>query len=443
MKIYLPKAREFRIPTAVFWVVAFAFLFSVPAGASGPITEFPIPTAGAQSLGITAGPDGNIWFCEGNATRIGRATPDGSITEFSTSLYPFGIVRGPDGNLWYTASNSDDFDPQGVIGRISPSGEETEFPVSAPCDIAAGPDGNLWFTQCAFATNRIGRITPSGTVTSFELPRGIHDNPLSIVSGPDGSLWYTKPAAAKVGRITTSGSVTEFALPEGSYPATIVAGPDGNLWFAADPFTGDTRIGRITTNGEVTKFPIVASSLVTGPDGNLWFADTVGNRVGRLSIASGTAVVDLAVAVPTAGAFPFRIASGPDGNIWFTESQGNKIGRVDLSAVCGSGTLCLGGRFQVTAAWRNGSSSGTGTPAGVTPNVGSFSFFDPANVEVFVKILNACPSTGHFGVYVNGLTHLGVTVTVTDLRTGVSRDFVNPTGSPFSLIFDGSTFACP
>ena len=35
-----------------------------------------------------------------------------------------------------------------------------------PSGITAGPDGNLWFTEAA-AT--IGRITPAGTVTEFPL----------------------------------------------------------------------------------------------------------------------------------------------------------------------------------------------------------------------------------------------------------------------------------
>src|SRR5690242_6037349 len=37
----------------------------------------------------------------------------------------------------------------------------------APFAIAFGPDGNMWFTE--FGTNRIGRVTLSGDVTSFDL----------------------------------------------------------------------------------------------------------------------------------------------------------------------------------------------------------------------------------------------------------------------------------
>src|SRR4029077_12946490 len=36
------------------------------------ITEFPIPTANSSPYGITAGPDGNLWFVETAANKIGE-----------------------------------------------------------------------------------------------------------------------------------------------------------------------------------------------------------------------------------------------------------------------------------------------------------------------------------------------------------------------------------
>ena len=44
------------------------------AAPAGSITEFPVPTAGSNPWGITAGPDGNLWFTEGNSNQIGRIT---------------------------------------------------------------------------------------------------------------------------------------------------------------------------------------------------------------------------------------------------------------------------------------------------------------------------------------------------------------------------------
>jgi streptogramin lyase len=111
---------------------------------TGGISEFPVPNGHPD--GITAGPDGNLWFTEDIGGNIGRISTSGTITEFPLPFgsSPDGITAGPDGNLWFT-------DEDGNIGRITPGGTITEFPVpttnSFPSWITKGSDGNLWFTE--------------------------------------------------------------------------------------------------------------------------------------------------------------------------------------------------------------------------------------------------------------------------------------------------------
>src|SRR3954467_12232651 len=107
----------------------------LPAGASAQsITEFhagitpgipPGPLA-ATPIGIAAGPDGNLWFTEFNAARVGRITPAGVITEYSAGISahsePLGITAGPDGNMWFTELD-------GQVGTITPAGLVHEIPV--------------------------------------------------------------------------------------------------------------------------------------------------------------------------------------------------------------------------------------------------------------------------------------------------------------------------
>ncbi len=51
------------------------------------VTEFSAGiSAGANPHGITAGPDGNLWFTEETGNRIGRITPLGVVTEFSAGI---------------------------------------------------------------------------------------------------------------------------------------------------------------------------------------------------------------------------------------------------------------------------------------------------------------------------------------------------------------------
>ena len=67
---------------------------------------------------ITTGPDGNMWFIEGDENKIGKISPgDGAITEYNVPTFyarPSGIAAGSDGNLWFTEYDAN------KIGKISP-----------------------------------------------------------------------------------------------------------------------------------------------------------------------------------------------------------------------------------------------------------------------------------------------------------------------------------
>jgi virginiamycin B lyase len=296
------------------------------------VTEFPVLTAAAAPAGITRGPDGNLWFAESNADRVGRVTPAGAVTEFplAAGSGPLNLATGPDGLLYFTERNAD------RIGRLNPlAGSDAaiqaslvEFPVpgagSEPLGISPGPDGALWFTE--FGSDEVGRITTAGAVTEFAVP-GAGSRPAGITAGPDGALWFTEAGPGEVGRITTAGVVTnEFTIPGGtSNPEGITVGPDGALWFTE---FGTDQIGRVTTAGVVTEFDLPVGSspsgIARGPDNALWFTEKGRDRIGRITTAGG--VTDLTTGV-TSGAAPAGIALGPDGNLWFTENAGNRVGR--------------------------------------------------------------------------------------------------------------------
>jgi virginiamycin B lyase len=90
---------------------------------------------------------------------------------------------------------------RGSKGTSAPSSRRLPYalpPESSPGAITAGPDGNLWFTN--LPTNKIGRITTSGTITEFPLPAS--STPLGITAGPDSKLWFTNATSSKIGKIT-------------------------------------------------------------------------------------------------------------------------------------------------------------------------------------------------------------------------------------------------
>src|ERR1035441_4395523 len=91
------------------------------------IREHRIPSANSAPYICVEGPDGNLWFCESGAAKIGRFDPrSGAFTEFALptpSATPIGITLGPDDNLWFAQKKAN------KIGRIAPSGALSEFPL--------------------------------------------------------------------------------------------------------------------------------------------------------------------------------------------------------------------------------------------------------------------------------------------------------------------------
>ena len=331
---------------------------SIASGSSstplGQITQFSSGfSAGVhEPANIVAGPDGNLWFADtGDSTgngAIGRITPSGTITEFTTGLNantePFGITVGADGDLWFT--DPDHGGPAAAIpaiGRITPSGTITEFTTglptgSFPYQIALGSDGNLWFTD--IGTHAIGDITPSGTITEYTAGLNTGSVPLFIAAGPDGNIWFTDAGTTPaIGQINpTTQTITEFStgLPTGSLPDGIAMGPDGNLWFTD---TGAQAVGQITPSGDITEFPLSAgtsagSSIAAGSDGDLWVVTQNGgsNEIDRVSTA-GTIT-----SLGSDGDEPLRgLATGPDGNLWISNNAGDgSIDRFGVNAPAAS-----------------------------------------------------------------------------------------------------------
>jgi hypothetical protein len=117
------------------------------------------------------------------------------------------------------------------------------------------------------------------------------------------------------------------------------------------------------------------------------------------------------------------------------------------ACVPNSTTLCLSdGRFAVTSTYRTRDSSGQGRAVALTADTGYFWFFGSSNIEVVVKLLNACiASLGNkFWVFAAGLTDVEVVVTVTDTRSGTVKNYVNPMGTAFQPVQDTNAFStCP
>lgn len=285
---------------------------------------------------ITVGPDGNLWFTMLGRGAIGRLSPHGALRWFpvpSTDPYLSGIAPGPDGALWFAEARSD------RIGRITLDGHVQEFPLlspgkRSPYAVTAGPDGNMWFTETIAdedGGNSVGRITPSGEITEWYVgaPGERIGGPLRIITGLRGNLWFTNFGANRLGEMTSLGGLVYHILPHpGSAPWGLAMGPDHALWFTE---YGRNAIGRITRDGAIREFSLPPranpSGLAVGSDGNLWFTETHSDRIGRMTPAG--AVKEYAV--PLKNREPVSITAGPDRALWFTFYQPGAVGRIDLA----------------------------------------------------------------------------------------------------------------
>jgi hypothetical protein len=106
--------------------------------------------------------------------------------------------------------------------------------------------------------------------------------------------------------------------------------------------------------------------------------------------------------------------------------------------------LCLQqGRFRVEATWRTATAHGVAKVRPETPDSGSLWFFTPDNLELLVKVLNACQSSApKIWVFAAGITDVEVDLTVTDVARQTTRHYRNALGTPFAPILDTAAFNC-
>jgi streptogramin lyase len=332
---------------------------SASASLVGEVTEFSAGiTVESLPSKITAGPEGDLWFTERNnnskGSKVARMTPTGEVTEFPVREFsePQGIALGPDGNLWFAEANNPEIHSR--VGEINPATHAVaDFSTgitegSQPSEIVAGPDGNLWFTERtgpAFV-GRIARINPTThVVTEFSAGITGATDPAGIAAGPDGNVWFTEEQGNRIGRITPSGTITEFPIPTAnSQPVAIVTGSDGNVWFAEQD---SLKIGRITPTGTITEFPLPSPdneprAIAAGPDGNIWFAMDNGD-IGRITPAGVITTCTTGIAGDIEG-----LTAGPDGSMWFTETFEGRIGKITATGT-GLASSCTSGSTPIPA----------------------------------------------------------------------------------------------
>jgi hypothetical protein len=166
----------------------------------------------------------------------------------------------------------------------------------------------------------------------------------------------------------------------------------------------------------------------------------------------------LDVTVPDcAGTSPFDAVDGFSdamSSVWATSATAptatvvHHVGLVTQFRSEPAGTVLFlqEGRFTVEAAWETGDGArGSGHAVALTDRSGTFWFFASENVELVVKLLDAClPPFDRFWFFAAGMTNVETTITVTDTASSQVKTYVNPQGRPFRPIQDTAAFStCP
>src|SRR2546425_1128009 len=318
-------------------------------------TRFAVPTPGSEPFKIMTGPDGNLWFTEFTADKIGTSTTGGTMTEYDI---PNGMPASSlgSGRSLHTATLLFD-------GRVLVAGG---YGTSQTAPLASAelydPVTNTW--------------TPTGSmnVARGEQTGTLLNNGKVLVAGglnPGGFLTSAELWDPATGVWTATGSLTgaryrHTATRLGDTAGTVLvaAGWDGGAILTAERYDPGTGVWSAAASLGLSRVDHTATKLGSGkvfaaggldgnqasntteiydPVANTWTAGPVMNDArfqhvavllnnGKGLVAGSKTKIALASAelyepvAPRLGAND--IATGPDGSLWFTEMLANRIGRI-------------------------------------------------------------------------------------------------------------------
>jgi ELWxxDGT repeat protein len=400
-----------------------------------------------------------LWFTDGTAAGT-RMVSD--ILPGSASSHPRGLTV-VSGRLYFTADD-------GVHGAELWTSDGTAAGTHMIQDINPGA-----------ASSTPSGMTAAGGLLFFSADDGLTGRELWALplGGAGGCLPSATALCLSGGRYKVETFWRDFQGNSGAGKAAPLTGDTGTFWFfspnnlevivkvldgralnghfwvfygalsnveyaltVTDTATGLTRryfnpLGQLASVGDTTAFGPMGASSVGGPLAS-WAAAPRGGQVPGVEERQNLAAHAILSGHAERKAADLQAAASP-------RSLGDA--GVHAAPVPAAGCqasplqLCVnGGRFSVAVAWTDfGGHSGSGTAVPLTADTGSFWFFDAANVEIVIKVLDGRGLNGHFWVFYGALSNVRYTLTVTDTLTGAVRIYNNPAGQ-FASVADTAAF---
>lgn len=228
------------------------------------VDHYPLPNADASPNLMTQGPDGSQWFFEQNRTRFVRLSTTGMLTEFNATFQVSTLTKGPDGNVWFITTES----PQ-RIGKITPSGTITAYTVPSdnfdPLTLTAGPSGRMYvYAMGPVPQGSLASIATDGTGYATTPLTNFQTGSIGKVMyyGKDGNFYVAVPTATNyiVFRVTAGAAATiacQTSVRNGFITSTVM--DDGTLFFGMfQPSSGQASLFGILPNGQcnVVSWPL-------------------------------------------------------------------------------------------------------------------------------------------------------------------------------------------
>jgi sugar lactone lactonase YvrE len=259
---------------------------SGPGAPSAPASATPAPSSSVALPHLLVGSrgSGQVMRFDGTGRAAGAFSDPGLVR-------PVGVTFGPDGDVYVAAGDTD------RVVRFSAAGAGRGTFTSgggfvSPRNVNFGPDGAFYVAD-GFQ-NRILRFDGgSGLFDRAFVDDSALQGPTSFTFGPDGDVYAVSVLTNQVLRFdgATGALRGPFATTALALPHDVSFGPDGHLYVTnsgsglVQRFRGDTgaHLGAFVSDPALRQ-PL---GMAWGPDGHLYVANQGGNEVRRYDGATG------------------------------------------------------------------------------------------------------------------------------------------------------------
>lgn len=286
--------------------------------AAAPLGQVTTTALGHEASDIVSGPDGNLWFLDKGADRLGRMTPSGEVSyvPIPSSSPPSltGLAAGSDRNLWTFISG------ENQLVRVTPQGSVTKYPFTPIGDvqgIATGPDGALWIgmtdSGVSPMANQFARVSPT-TLDGQYFNAGTGWLISGMASASTG-IAFIKNTGAEASLLRTDGTIDD--IPGSGVSSGVAEGPSFTIW--ASDFTLNSLRKWTPGQGSSTAFPtdgnVAPGVLATGVDSMVWYWRPTPRTIARVNRTGGSEGI-YSAGIPSTGDVS-SLTAGSDGSMWF------------------------------------------------------------------------------------------------------------------------------